>query len=448
MVDFLDANGKVNKQIFLGLSLKSISINLNAEYKPGVIDFVFIQEPEQADFPSPLFKTFSLNLGVLEIDVKVESFDHTIIDATGKNIVTVRAKEVGIDAMSFHDLRVLHFNQLIIAHENEIISRREGDESEPIDETSTGAAIFNISEFRPPLVTSRRQLEVAGLPKSNFNRLLTPSLSTVLISLGFPPLMNNSFIADLGLADPTRRQQLSRGTEILIKRYPRRQTGGVQGMQIQFSETGIRTKYSFQKTSHSYMVRRIADLETAVNVVRRTSLEKLPIFQEALDNWSEINDLFPNDPVVFDPILLDENPKLNEELHYQLRSVAWMVDISDREKEQIEAGIKKPTGGLGVITANVAGGPFYDIRRLNNIDIDPRLSRYWMSKSIPPEWTNVRNLSEHLRSPGFVEIGTTVTVQIYDLEEDTGSETEITIPDGTPFIEHSPQVFSPPVSSE
>jgi len=98
---------------------------------------------------------------------------------------------------------------------------------------------------------------------------------------------------------------------------------------------------------------------------------------------------------------------------------------------------QKPEGGLGIISVK-EGGPFYSVRRLNYQDIDPDsfaggidiTGSYFLA-----EWNSVRNLAEPDTSPGLLPVGTKVTVSIF-AESETGPF--------IPYIEQTPQVFSPP----
>lgn len=107
-------------------------------------------------------------------------------------------------------------------------------------------------------------------------------------------------------------------------------------------------------------------------------------------------------------------------------------------QEQMSYVYGKPEGGMGVVSIK-EGGPFYSVRRLNYADIDPDTfagglgitNSYFLS-----EWNNVRNLAETENSPGLIPVGTRVTVSIFS-ESEFGPF--------VPYMEQTPQVFTPPV---
>jgi len=115
-------------------------------------------------------------------------------------------------------------------------------------------------------------------------------------------------------------------------------------------------------------------------------------------------------------------------------------DPSGPEDVSLEALYQKPEGGLGIVTFK-EGGPFYAVRRLNYADIDSQTfagglnitNSYFLS-----EWTNVRNLAEPENSPGWLPVGTRVTVSIFSLGDETGPY--------VPYIEQTPPTFAPPLT--
>jgi len=98
----------------------------------------------------------------------------------------------------------------------------------------------------------------------------------------------------------------------------------------------------------------------------------------------------------------------------------------------------KPEGGMGVIQAVEGGGPYYTVRRLNYRDIDAAgsVTDPLLLRAFVPEWTHVRNLAEPFNSPGWLPIGTRVTVSIYS-EGPLGPFVE--------YIEQTPPTFAPPL---
>lgn len=127
-----------------------------------------------------------------------------------------------------------------------------------------------------------------------------------------------------------------------------------------------------------------------------------------------------NEEVKIDEPKLESDPKQNT--------------LSDKEMEYI---YKKPEGGQGVIVG-VEIGPFYTVRRVNYADIDSQTfagglnitKSYFLA-----EWQHVRNLSEDEDSPGYLLPGTKVNVSIFSDSE---------FGPFIPYMEHSPEVFSPP----
>lgn len=92
-----------------------------------------------------------------------------------------------------------------------------------------------------------------------------------------------------------------------------------------------------------------------------------------------------------------------------------------------------PEGGMGIITGK-DGGPYYSIKRTSHLDLSPWLAEI-SAVFGASAWSNVRNLAEPLNSPGLLPVGTHVTVNIFS-EQESGPY--------IPYIEQTPQVFSPP----
>lgn len=90
-------------------------------------------------------------------------------------------------------------------------------------------------------------------------------------------------------------------------------------------------------------------------------------------------------------------------------------------------------GGMGIIVG-AEGGPYYSITRTSYHDFNSYLAGI-SAVFGQANWSNVRNLAEPLSSPGYLPIGTQVTVQIFS-ENESGPY--------IPYIEQTPQVFSPP----
>jgi len=111
-------------------------------------------------------------------------------------------------------------------------------------------------------------------------------------------------------------------------------------------------------------------------------------------------------------------------------------------QEEMEYIYQKPEGGMGVVSVK-EGGPFYSVRRLSYADVDPDTfaggldvtGSYFLA-----EWNNVRNLAEAENSPGLIPVGTRVTVSIFSESDEHGPY--------LPYMEQTPQVFTPPVVEE
>ncbi len=126
-----------------------------------------------------------------------------------------------------------------------------------------------------------------------------------------------------------------------------------------------------------------------------------------------------------------------------LKAIEALEERADEQEEWIdgprgptdqflEYTMRHPEGGRGIIAA-VGPGPHYTIRRMNYADLGAGPSK--ISIFAAPEWTDVRNLAEPDNSPGWLPIGTFVSVSIFS-DSDDGPF--------IPYIEQTPQVFSPP----
>jgi len=115
-------------------------------------------------------------------------------------------------------------------------------------------------------------------------------------------------------------------------------------------------------------------------------------------------------------------------------------DLAGPSQPQREYVYEKPEGGLGIVTTK-EGGPFYAVRRLSYRDVDPEtfagagvvFDSYFLS-----EWTNVRNLSEPELSPGWIPVGTKVTISIFSETDESGPY--------LPYMEQTPPTFAPPIT--
>lgn len=144
------------------------------------------------------------------------------------------------------------------------------------------------------------------------------------------------------------------------------------------------------------------------------------------------------DTILEDQKLEDEFPEINTDLELPpLPDPSPEKDDLKGPKLDTKFVYDKPEGGMGIISAKT-GGPFYAVRRTNYADIDPQTfagglnitNSYFLS-----EWVNVRNLSEPENSPGLLIVGTKVTISIF-ADSQFGPF--------VPYMEITPQVFSPP----
>ena len=156
--------------------------------------------------------------------------------------------------------------------------------------------------------------------------------------------------------------------------------------------------------------------------------------QRQLEQQQEEEEKEPEDdyPEIKDDIETPPEPEASPEIENEVPG------LSQEAREYV---YQKPEGGLGVISVK-EGGPFYSVRRLSYADIDPETfagglditGSYFLA-----EWNNVRNLAETENSPGLLPVGTRVTVSIFSENDERGP--------WVPYIEQTPQVFTPPVPS-
>jgi len=161
--------------------------------------------------------------------------------------------------------------------------------------------------------------------------------------------------------------------------------------------------------------------------------------------WDAIKDLAgrshepPTDPVLADDedLDIDADDFLTEDDILDLLKDKTLPEIS--EVPETTYLYDKPEGGQGIIIGRDSGGPFYTVRRTNIRDIDPSSFKGGLVISesyFLAEWPRVRNMAEDINSPGFLPIGTSVSVSIF---RTTDSDRV-----GTPFIEQQPPTFAPP----
>ncbi len=195
---------------------------------------------------------------------------------------------------------------------------------------------------------------------------------------------------------------------------------------IRADENGITTRYTVAINSRTR-----SGNDPPQNELQQIQEER-EILQDDEDEFPELlDDLKP-----LEDDLLTSDTDIEEEL---LDAVTDPEDPpTGPTSGSLEFIYDKPDGGLGVISVK-EGGPFYAVRRLDYQDIDPQTyaggfdttGSYFLA-----EWTGVRNLAEPANSPGLLTVGTRVTISIFSQEGLDGPY--------VPYMEQTPQVFSPP----
>jgi len=189
--------------------------------------------------------------------------------------------------------------------------------------------------------------------------------------------------------------------------------GSITEVFIRFDSNGVTTRYTM-----NLYTRELGEFKRKQQEDRERQQE---------DDEKEPEDEFPE---IKDDLEMPPDPEAAPETDDE-------DELQGPTQEMMEYVYQKPEGGLGVISVK-EGGPFYAVRRLNYVDIDPETfagglditGSYFLS-----EWTNVRNLAEPENSPGLLPVGTRVTVSIFS-ESEHGPYVA--------YIEQTPQVFSPP----
>jgi hypothetical protein len=438
---------------FLGLSVKSLSVNgIQSSTSLGSFNFVLVREPGQSfqfdniNPASGLGSGLIFNIGSLVLHGNIESWTESKIDARGTGIIDVRLQEAAADTVdkSFQEDTVLSFEQILSLHSNEIISTSEGWELDEINPYFLQSAISASSSGLDIVLTPEGgvnnifKLEVANLPKTNIARFISPTIFTIIRSLG---VRMDLFFDRVAFSQLDSGAQAALTIEVvngfkvasLIRRdrYPIRSTKGAVGkvlsqLNLQFSNQGIKTTYIFNEYISQLDSKIKNNSEALVRMVKHENWRITP--RAGIHNgfWSGFDP--PIDKPTVDPnYYRPQDLELDDiiEALGQLGHIGWSIDL-----EQLE-------GGLGVIVDKAGSGPFYRVRRLNNIDIDPEtFQRFAPDTFLSSEWERVRNLAEPVDSPGYLLPGTQVTIQIYKIED---------LSTGIPFMEQSPQTFSPPI---
>jgi hypothetical protein len=199
---------------------------------------------------------------------------------------------------------------------------------------------------------------------------------------------------------------------------------------IRFDANGITTKYvsnlNTRERGNSSKKGREKRLEDERKEIK-DEIEPDDELPEILEDIEDVEDIEDSD--------LDISDELEDALEETDN-----LEPQGPSNETLEFIYDKPDGGLGVISVK-EGGPFYAVRRLDYQDIDPEsyaggfdiTGSFFLS-----EWTGTRNLAEPDNSPGLLAVGTRVTVSIFSQEGLDGPY--------LPYMEQTPQVFSPPVT--
>jgi hypothetical protein len=209
----------------------------------------------------------------------------------------------------------------------------------------------------------------------------------------------------------------------------------VTSLNISFGIDGIKTRYKIVPTVSSATINssNINDKLRALgaevdSLVQKVNKIKIPRFKTP-----------PNQKPhkVIERIINSKIKPIKDEIA-KIQKADQELKLTQPDMEFI---YNKPEGGLGVIESIDTGGPFYNVRRLNYADIDPETfagglnitTSYFLT-----EWKHVRNLAEDDNSPGYLLVGTRVTVSIFSDSE---------FGPFIPYMEQSPQTFSPPVGT-
>lgn len=457
--------------------------------RPGTYSVSLVcdpSEPQQFSNSSSLLGILvDFSIGQLNVTGQVRAIEETFVSAGGTGVINLRLVEVAINDTSIpvSQAAALSKDDLLLAHAGEIISRKNGRELRGHE----AYTVENIFQFNEKIgardITETTRIEAVGLPKSNATKLLSPTWDTILISLGSSeqetvdleeelrtlatmnittiPLTDplNSFTSrssliqrfeSQGINDPEQDQRVKEIKDLLIplyddaeeifRSYPKRVTEGDRSFEgpeqinVQISNNGITTSYVYNKIP-SQLDRSIRELEDTWGARQREEEIRNGRRDEITEEFfSNVNTFAPRDWPSPSEIEFDDDNKLSRD-----KLMEEMIQaLGGLELERMQYDLAKPTGGLGVIVGPAGGGPFYEIRRLNNVDLDPQTFSRFGPGMFVSEWPRVRNLAEPVDSPGFLAPGTRVTVNIFQERENSG---------GIPFIEQSPQTFAPPLAT-
>ncbi len=463
----------IEREQLFGCDIKSVSCDIPAGFtnKFGSFNVSLICDPnvqqEFANSSSLLNTVVDFFIGSLNIFGQIRSVNEVLVSEGGTGLINLNIKELGINGVSLPagKTTALSIDDLLIAHEGEIRSHKQGFELLR-HEAFLVEHIFQFNnKIGDSAINETVRLEVAGLPKTDVPKLLRPGLGPIFRELGSSLEEINRLIIELELFNPQFTELDRYSAEFMfeltnrliskpdIESFPKedvdrfvtivreaarfplgirtnsgrsRHTGPDQ-ISVQYNTNGIITSYSYNKNP-SAIDRRLNDLEDTWDSQAEFEQDRNPRRDEIIDTFTANFSEFV--PVV--PINFDNDNKLTRD-----KQIEELIDsLGTMEAQRQSWDLQKPTGGLGVIIGPSAGGPFYEIRRLNNVDIDSETFSRFGPGMFTVEWPRVRNLAEPEDSPGLLAPGTRVTVSIFQERESSF---------GVPVIEQSPQTFAPPL---
>lgn len=462
------------EQLF-GCDIKSVSCDIPAGFtnKLGSFNVSLVCDPdvprEFSNVSSLLNIPVDFFIGSLNVFGQIRSVDEILIGAGDTGIINLNIRELGINSLSLPSGKTfaLSIDDLLIQHEGEISSNKRGFELLQHE----ALTVENVFQFNNKVgdasINETIRLEVAGLPKTDVPKLLMPGLGSIFRSLGSsldeinglaltlevitsPPFreldryhpnflleLTNTVVNNPQTGTSEERERYITIVRAAIPLQPSRRTisersrfTGPDQISVQYNDKGIATSYVYNKNP-SAIDRRINDLEDTWGA--RADEEQLrnprrdEIINDFVRNASEFVPVDIDTAVTFDTDNKLTRDKLMEEL---------IDTLGQLEIDRMSWDLQKPTGGLGVIVGPSAGGPFYEVRRLNNVDIDSETFSRFGPGMFLSEWPRVRNLAEPEDSPGLLAPGTRVTISIFKERESSF---------GVPVMEQSPQTFAPPL---
>lgn len=476
--------------------IKTVSCNIpvNPRWQDGPFDIGTFSislvrdpniQPSFANTTSLIGTVVDFSVGSMFITGRIVAVDEILVNVGGTGTINLSLKELVVDRLESisGELNALSVDQLLVSHDGEISSVKRGvqlRESDP----RTIEWIFQFNEkVRPGRINETTRIEAAGFPKSNIPRFYNPSFDTLLRRLGSSESEWNAMEAEFksltggiqlsASVDPLEiieiepapisrfdflnwgvpigsslesedrtdvlkaimRDLLARSI-VLRRQFYRRLVSpdptsrGPEQINVQINNNGVTTSYVYNKAP-SEIDERIKNLEDTWN--GQASLEE----DRKLQRDRIIQTFFTNLPRWDEPVEFTRPDTENDNKSNRDDGIEQVVDTLGRlELERMIWDTQKPTGGLGVIVGPAGGGPFYVIRRQNNVDIDSQTFSRFGPGMFVSEWSRVRNLAEPENSLGLLAPGTSVTVSIF-------KERESSV--GVPVIEQSPQTFAPPL---